>query len=265
MTDFTVLKCDSKTDHNPGYFHEQSKNRDWLIMCFQTPFLYYKDGKMIEGKTGECIINSPGKYIKHGPTDFMEKGFQNDWMYIGHKDAEKLFNELHLPVDTHFSLENPDFMTKTIQNIMYEEHNQCLLYKEKISCMVWNLLLDMSRCLHGNSKYSSKGDIFDKLRNRIFNSVEDCWTLDKMADSAGYSVSRFSYLYKKKFNISPLNDLILMRVQKAKNFLSYSDFTVSETAVKCGFSSVQYFSCTFKKIVGVTPSEYKEKNSFFCG
>lgn len=99
MHKFEVKKCDVMTQHNPDYFHRQEKNRDWLLMCFQTPFQYYKDGKMIEGKPGDCLLNSPDKYIEHGPTEKMSVGFQNDWMYFDGEDIEDAIFNYGIPID----------------------------------------------------------------------------------------------------------------------------------------------------------------------
>lgn len=88
-----MKKYDVMTEHHPDYFHRQEKNRDLLLICFQTTFVYYKDGKMLEGREGDCVINSPGKYIEHGPTQNLENGFQNDWMYF---DSVVDFASFHL-------------------------------------------------------------------------------------------------------------------------------------------------------------------------
>lgn len=263
MPNFKIMKCDTNTAHHPGYFHEQEKNRDWLIMCFQTSFSYYRNGEMKDGKAGDCLINSPNIYIKHGPADDMKTGFQNDWMYFSCDGIEELLNKYGLPIDTHFSIGTPDFMTKSIQEIMYENLNRQSHYKEKISCIVHNLFLDLSRCISRDCFVCHGGDIFLEMRNEIFNSLDENWNLEAMAKRAGYSVSRFSYLYKSRFNISPSSDLLKMRIQKAKNLLSYSDFPIGEISHKSGFSSVQHFSYAFKKALGVSPTEYRNKNSFF--
>ncbi len=265
MHKFEVKKCDVMTQHNPDYFHRQEKNRDWLLMCFQTPFQYYKDGKMIEGKPGDCLLNSPDKYIEHGPTEKMSVGFQNDWMYFDGEDIEDAIFNYGIPIDIHFSIGDPSFMTQGLQTIMYENLNKQHFYKEKISCVAENMFLDLSRSILCENQPSQKIDnIFKQFRTKMFNSIEEDWTLENMASQTRYSVSRFCSLYKKSFGISPTSDLIMMRVQKAKTLLSCSAFSVNEIAFKTGFSSVHHFSYTFKKYVGVSPVAYRKSNDFFA-
>ena len=78
-----------------------------------------------------------------------------------------------------------------------------------------------------------------------------------MATRCGYSESRFSALYKKTYGISPMADLLKIRLDSAKLLLSYSSRSVSEIAFDVGFSSVFYFSNYFKKYVGVAPKDYR--------
>lgn len=54
--------------------------------------------------------------------------------------------------------------------------------------------------------------------------------------------------------------LMQYRIQMSKKFLlSYPDWSISTVAEKAGFNSQHYFSTIFRKIVGTTPKEYREK------
>jgi two-component system response regulator YesN len=50
--------------------------------------------------------------------------------------------------------------------------------------------------------------------------------------------------------------LIRIRMQKAKELLENTDLKNYEIAEKVGFSDPHYFSISFKKMTGKTPSEY---------
>ena len=101
--------------------------------------------------------------------------------------------------------------------------------------------------------------LLSEIRITILNKLEREWTLEQMATLAGYSTSRFSYLYKKVFNISPISDLLHARIEKAKELLLNENLTAKQLAIRTGFSTINNFSYTFKKYVGITPSEYKLK------
>ena len=52
---------------------------------------------------------------------------------------------------------------------------------------------------------------------------------------------------------------IKTRIDKAKNLLENSNLSIKEICVSCGYTDPNYFSRSFKKNVGVTPTEYKER------
>jgi signal transduction histidine kinase/DNA-binding response OmpR family regulator len=60
---------------------------------------------------------------------------------------------------------------------------------------------------------------------------------------------------KKECGDTPLNLIILKRMQKADELLGVNNMSVSEVAYACGFESLSYFSKCYKKHRGISPSE----------
>ena len=50
---------------------------------------------------------------------------------------------------------------------------------------------------------------------------------------------------------------IKLRIEKAKELLTYKESNISEVAYRLGYASAAHFSRQFKKIVGVSPSEFR--------
>ncbi len=50
---------------------------------------------------------------------------------------------------------------------------------------------------------------------------------------------------------------ILLKLEKAKELLTYGEFNLNEIAIQLGYSSAQHLSKQFKQAFGVTPSAYK--------
>lgn len=65
--------------------------------------------------------------------------------------------------------------------------------------------------------------------------------------------------YKKNYGITIGNDLTARRISHAKSLLRFSDSSVEEIALLCGFSEAGYFIRAFKKAEGMTPLEYRRK------
>ena len=69
--------------------------------------------------------------------------------------------------------------------------------------------------------------------------------------------SQLSKLFSETEGITIAQYVILQRVEKIKELLSYNELTLSEIAYRLGYSSVAYLSAQFKKTTGLTPSAFK--------
>jgi AraC family transcriptional regulator of arabinose operon len=107
------------------------------------------------------------------------------------------------------------------------------------------------------------------LRSSHFRSIDDTLTylhknvhakltLDQMADYAGLSRSHFVRLFKEQTQYSPMNYFIRLKMQHACMLLSLSDKSVKEISYDVGYENPYYFSRLFKRVIGVSPSDYRD-------
>lgn len=83
-------------------------------------------------------------------------------------------------------------------------------------------------------------------------------SIEELADLCGLSLNYFSLCFKNTFGETPKVYITKMRLSKAKILLEFSTHQIKEIAALCGFQRFNSFSCSFKKYIGVTPSEYRE-------
>ena len=81
-------------------------------------------------------------------------------------------------------------------------------------------------------------------------------TLDDLAQICGISKDHLIREFKRYTNQSVLNFLNTLRCKNAEVYLKEGR-SVTETAGLCGFESVAYFSRTYKKYMGISPSGSK--------
>ena len=72
------------------------------------------------------------------------------------------------------------------------------------------------------------------------------------------SVTNFVRVFKDTYRATPVDYLIRLRVQKACEMLQNLDESITSVALKAGFSDGNYFSQTFRRITGMTPSEFRK-------
>ena len=80
-----------------------------------------------------------------------------------------------------------------------------------------------------------------------------------IADEVGVSESHLSHLFKKETDYTVAAYITRYRMRAAMSLLEDCRNRVSEVAEQVGYKDITYFSSTFKKIVGMTPSEYQNR------
>ena len=81
---------------------------------------------------------------------------------------------------------------------------------------------------------------------------------DYLEGLIGKDYSYLSNLFSSVENITIERYLILQKVEKIKELLVYDELTLSEISYKMNYSSVQYLSGQFRKVTGMSPSEFKK-------
>ena len=81
--------------------------------------------------------------------------------------------------------------------------------------------------------------------------------LHTIAAESGYSRTHFLRIFRASTEYPPHQFLTYLRIEEAKTLLHKASNSLIDIALDCGFSSHAHFSNTFRRIAGVTPSEYR--------
>ncbi len=85
--------------------------------------------------------------------------------------------------------------------------------------------------------------------------------LDQLAQTARMSKRNFMRNFQAAMGNSPIAHLVQLRVNRAAALLRRTDHTVTEVAFQVGFSDGNYFTRQFRKLLGVTPSQYRQQHA----
>ncbi|MBQ8085389.1 MAG: response regulator [Lachnospiraceae bacterium] len=107
-------------------------------------------------------------------------------------------------------------------------------------------------------KDESSVDIIRNAKEYIEHNYSKDLILDDVSKEFQISPYYFSKLFKKRTGSTFIEYLTMVRIDKAKQLLRNTTKSMKEICMDIGYSDANYFSRTFKKNVGVTPSEYKE-------
>ena len=91
-----------------------------------------------------------------------------------------------------------------------------------------------------------------------YNDQDMC--VGMIAQSIGISEGHLSRMFKKETDYTIMGYLTMYRIHKAMKLLSDCRYKVYEVTEMVGYHDITYFSTTFKKLVGVSPSEYQDRS-----
>ncbi len=96
-----------------------------------------------------------------------------------------------------------------------------------------------------------------RLVHLMEENLEYPLTNAELADQLGVSPRTLSRACNRAFGQPPMRLYMSVRLQAARNFLFYDDFSISDVALACGFSYTAVFSRVFKRQFGQTPREFR--------
>ena len=83
-------------------------------------------------------------------------------------------------------------------------------------------------------------------------------TLEDIAKVASVTPSHLCRVFKKRYGMSVFKFLTQLRIQKSKEMLmKFPDMAIKEVAERSGFNDTSYFCMVFKRMEGITPSEFR--------
>lgn len=85
-------------------------------------------------------------------------------------------------------------------------------------------------------------------------------TVDDFALHLSMSRTVFYKKIKSLFGVNPVDLIKDIRIKRSVQLIKAGGFSFSEIAYMCGFNDPNYFGKCFKKIIGITPSEYKDNS-----
>ena len=128
---------------------------------------------------------------------------------------------------------------KDIQKVL-EQNGFELIHDRRVN-IIEKIKGVVIKTIYDNENFMSKGNNFSKLIEK----------------EIGLEYHYLSSLFSSLESITIEQYIILQKIERAKELLKYGEFTLSEIAYKLGYSSVQHLSNQFKKVTGLSASEFK--------
>ena len=132
-------------------------------------------------------------------------------------------------------------------------------WKEERLCELINTAIENVRSMQKtDSIVHSQKDIIKDYIDR--NYKKDISAKD-VAGILGYSDVYFSKVFKQLFDDNFINYLTKIRIDRAKVLLKDVSFNIKEVGKSVGYADSNYFTKVFKRSIGMSPSEYRNRHN----
>jgi len=118
------------------------------------------------------------------------------------------------------------------------------------------LMLILHKLIY-EKKDNSKNIHVELMKRFMIDNHKQELSVSIIADIVSLSPVYCGALFKKIENCTIAEFLTRVRINRAMVLLETGEYSISSVAEECGFTDIYYFSNTFKKIVGISPSRYK--------
>jgi len=100
--------------------------------------------------------------------------------------------------------------------------------------------------------------VIAKAKEFIREHQSEALSLSRVAKAANSSTFYFCKMFKKVTGVNFTHYVSRVRIEKARDLLLNPNLRISEIAYEVGFQSLTHFNRVFKKLLGQSPSEYRD-------
>lgn len=168
--------------------------------------------------------------------------------------------------ETKYTPEIPNdmYLKEIFETIAKEYEKKQSYYKTKIKAEILNMFVYLSRnytvTIPSGGISAAKKKMVKTAIRYIKNNCEKHMKIEDIAKITGFSRYYFCHSFKEMMGMSVINYINMLRCEKAKSYIYSGKYNISEIALMCGFENFSYFTKTYKKHMGMLPSEEFKSN-----
>ncbi|MGW9124536.1 helix-turn-helix domain-containing protein [Paenibacillus chitinolyticus] len=251
--------------------------RSWIVPA--CCFMYTVSGRACVRMDGE-LFEISGFHVLHGGKGSrldiyaVEEPFSYYLLYYKayfpvplRKEAAETANGCN-PFQLQYGLtpHHPLSLMSKIRLMHQEWVTQGNLERLHVKALFYQFVHEVLAQVHARNIPAAKADVVDQARRYMQENYTEPVTLEKLAELLGSSPRHLTRLFKRKTGTSPIDYIIRLRLNKAKEMLLATDLTLQEIAESIGYPDSYSLAKMFKKQVGIAPIRYRteQRNRRIC-
>jgi AraC-like DNA-binding protein len=137
------------------------------------------------------------------------------------------------------------------------------LIKNYLELLLINLMRDLTETERGNEIFLRKHEFDSKpvkdVLQLLNDHVEGALSMDEVCAAVGYSRAYVFKEFKSATGKSVMEYYTALKIEKSKHLLREGELSVKQISERLSFDTPNYFTKTFKRCTGLTPSAYKKR------
>lgn len=223
------------------------------------------DGKTFELKEKELIIYGPQQFhTQHIPEgcscSYVTIIFDMEPIQDNSEETyyEPLINQVFQHDKKIYTLIKA-FIMESSSQIPYTDNLMLCLLQETILRLFQHQFIEQKdeHPITGARQYY-QDEILNKILTYIHDTIHEPITIAEICQKFSLSRSSLQALFKENLNQPPKKYINDLKLEKSRQLICENKYTISEIALKLGFSSIHYFSRAFTQKYHIAPSEYSK-------
>ncbi len=146
-----------------------------------------------------------------------------------------------------------------LEELRYKQQGYEFMVENLSLLIVGNLIRQIKHNIPSRPRVSQSGAKED-IKKVVDYMNENCTSgvsCTELSDLIKMGKHSFLRNFKAQTSKTPYEYLLDLKIEKAKKMLKSNEYNITEISLMCGFSSHSHFTSTFKKKIGMSPSEYR--------
>ena len=183
------------------------------------------------------------------------------WVHFTGRDVKNILRKYEIPMDDPIFYSGASSVYSYIFKEMINELQTCRTGYEELLAMYLQQIFLLVQRTRQERKPTVTTYIQEEMEyaRRYFNEhYNEPISIQEYAESRNMSVCYFQRNFKQLVNHTPMQYLLTIRVNNAASLLETTDYSMAEIAAIVGYEDPLYFSRVFRKIKGMSPTEYRK-------
>ncbi|PQP81538.1 AraC family transcriptional regulator [Paenibacillus sp. PCH8] len=227
-------------------------------------FVFPLTGKIQFQFDGSPYIFSPGKVVHGGAKMKLDQTVSNnsEWEYIlvlyricSSGLEESSFSHQHFELSTGQSPR----LIELIMRLWHVYNQGGGISRFQTEMLFRDVLNETLLCVDHRQNSCESDALFERVSSYIQEYYDQNLTIASLAEQNNVNRNRLSYVFRRHAGMGPAEYILKYRINMAQQMLLASDASVQHIADTVGIADPFYFSRVFKKQMGMSPTEYRQK------